>query len=127
MGTPIHLTLEEFGDYLHLPSGGYHFDAATNTWMKHDQPRDNQDDDVDAAFDDILVPDPVAPPPSSSHAAQPSSKVNSAILDAIRSLSNNIQGLREDFNSRLSTLERQMASLFARFPSTPLFSSYHDD
>ncbi|MBA0798217.1 hypothetical protein Gohar_008830 [Gossypium harknessii] len=58
--------------------------------MKHDQPGENEDDDVDATFDDISAPDPVPPPPSLSHAAQPSSEVNSAILDAIHSLSNDI-------------------------------------
>ncbi|MBA0799786.1 hypothetical protein Gohar_010276, partial [Gossypium harknessii] len=81
---------------------GYHFNAATNTWMKHDQPGDNKDDNIDAAFDDILKPNPVAPPPFSSHAAQPSSEVNSAILDAIHSLHNDIRGLRKDVNSHLS-------------------------
>ncbi|KAH1057020.1 hypothetical protein J1N35_035085 [Gossypium stocksii] len=37
---------------------GYHFNAATNTWMKHDHPTDNEDDDVDAAFDDIPISEP---------------------------------------------------------------------
>ncbi|MBA0729432.1 hypothetical protein Golax_025947, partial [Gossypium laxum] len=36
------------------------------------------------------APDPVPPPPSSSHVAQPSSEVNSANLEAIHSSSNNI-------------------------------------
>ncbi|KAK5775508.1 hypothetical protein PVK06_043405 [Gossypium arboreum] len=95
--------------------------------MKHDQLGDNDNGDVDPTFDDILEPEPISPPPSSSHAAQPSSEINSVILDAIHSLSNNIQGLREDVNSRLSTLEMQMTSLLARFPSTPPFSPHHDD
>ncbi|KAH1113977.1 hypothetical protein J1N35_007355 [Gossypium stocksii] len=95
--------------------------------MKYDQPGENKDDDVDAAIDDIPAPNPVPRPPSSSHVAQPSSEVNSAILDAIHSLSNDIRGLREDVNSHLSTLETQMASLLARFLSTPPFSPYPDD
>ncbi|MBA0575252.1 hypothetical protein Golob_024342 [Gossypium lobatum] len=33
----------------------------------------------------------------------------------------------EDVNSHLLTLEMQMASLLARFPSTPPFSPLHDD
>ncbi|MBA0812817.1 hypothetical protein Gohar_026753 [Gossypium harknessii] len=49
----------------------YHFDVATNTWMKHDQPGDNEDDDIDTTFDDILVPEPIAPPLSLSHTAPP--------------------------------------------------------
>ncbi|KAK5785818.1 hypothetical protein PVK06_040437 [Gossypium arboreum] len=73
-----------------LHHAGYHFDAASNTWMKHDQLGGNEDDHVHATFDDILDPDPIPPPHSLSHAAQPSSKVNSAILDAIHSLSNDI-------------------------------------
>ncbi|KAH1097199.1 hypothetical protein J1N35_014120, partial [Gossypium stocksii] len=46
-----------------LHHAGYHFDAASNTWMKHNQLRENEDDDVDAAFDDIPAPNPVPPPP----------------------------------------------------------------
>ncbi|KAK5825930.1 hypothetical protein PVK06_020814 [Gossypium arboreum] len=94
---------------------------------KIDSLADNKDDDIDTTFYDILIPEPVAPPASSSHAVQPSSKVNSVILDSIHSLSNDIRGLREDVNSHLSTLETQMASLLAHFPSTPPFSPHHDD
>ncbi|MBA0557577.1 hypothetical protein Golob_014638 [Gossypium lobatum] len=50
-----------------LHHAGYHFNATTNTWMKHDQPGDNKDDNVDSAFDDILIPNPVAPLLFSSH------------------------------------------------------------
>ncbi|MFQ6667206.1 hypothetical protein Gotur_033307, partial [Gossypium turneri] len=85
-----------------LHHAGYHFDSTTNTWIKHDRLGDNKDDNVDASFDDISVLEPISPPPSLSHAAQSSSKVNSAILDAIHSLSNDIRGLREDVNSHLS-------------------------
>ncbi|KAH1073639.1 hypothetical protein J1N35_025967 [Gossypium stocksii] len=52
--------------------------------------------------------------PSSEHAlllalsfqaSQPSSELNTAILDAIHSLGNDVRGLRKDVNTRLSTLE----------------------
>ncbi|KAK5819549.1 hypothetical protein PVK06_024557 [Gossypium arboreum] len=65
----------------------YLFDAASNIWMKHDQRRDSDDDDIDTAFDDISEPEPISPLPSSSHADQPSSEVNSAILNTVHSLS----------------------------------------
>ncbi|MBA0662362.1 hypothetical protein Goklo_006495, partial [Gossypium klotzschianum] len=111
IGTPIHLTLDEKGHF--DPSffiqqlginthgdtpvssnqpiiyGALHH-AATNTWMKHDHPTDNEDDGVDIGLDDIQVPYPIAPPASSLHAAQPFSEVNSVVLDAIHSLSNDI-------------------------------------
>ncbi|MBA0750751.1 hypothetical protein Gogos_002140 [Gossypium gossypioides] len=74
--TPIRLTLEEFGDYLHFPSG-----------------------DVEGAFEDILTPEHASPPTSSSQATQPSSQINGVILDAIHSLSNDIQGLRDEVRS----------------------------
>ncbi|KAK5819551.1 hypothetical protein PVK06_024559 [Gossypium arboreum] len=56
-----------YGALYHL---GYHFDAAINTWINHEHLVDNEDDDVDAAFDNVLVPNPATPPTSSSlHAA----------------------------------------------------------
>ncbi|MBA0556028.1 hypothetical protein Golob_026170 [Gossypium lobatum] len=50
-----------------LHDARYHVDAASNTWMKHDQPGENEYDDVEATFNDILASDLVPPPPSSSH------------------------------------------------------------
>ncbi|MBA0867902.1 hypothetical protein Goshw_005730 [Gossypium schwendimanii] len=112
----------------------YHFDANTSTWIKSDHPVDNEDDDIAATFEDVLAPNPALPLTSSSYIAQSSSKVNSAILHAIHSLSNDVRGLqeevrsrREDINSKLSSLESQMASLLACFPLTPTFSPPHDD
>ncbi|MBA0551884.1 hypothetical protein Golob_022742, partial [Gossypium lobatum] len=112
----------------------YYFDANTSMWIKSDHPMDNEDDDIDATFEDVSTPEPAPPPASSLHATQPSFEVNSAILDAIHSLSNDVQGLqeevrshREDINSKLSTLESQMTSILAHFPSTPILSPPHDD
>ncbi|KAK5840016.1 hypothetical protein PVK06_008880 [Gossypium arboreum] len=81
----------------------------------------------------IFLPNHVPPLASSSYAAQPSSEINGAILNAIHSLKNDVQGLRDKVrshrdkvNSRLSTLEMQMTSPLAHFSSTPPFSP-HDD
>ncbi|KAK5793853.1 hypothetical protein PVK06_035016 [Gossypium arboreum] len=92
--TPIRLTLEELGDYLHLPFEGYHFDATSSTWVKSDHLMENEDEDVEGTFEDIIAPEHVpslkhAPPPaSSSLAAKPSPEINGAILDVVHSLSN---------------------------------------
>ncbi|KAH1121714.1 hypothetical protein J1N35_004874 [Gossypium stocksii] len=90
METPIHLTIKEVGGYLHLS-----FEANTSTWLKSDHPTEHEDDDVDPAFEDFLAQEHAPPPTSSLHFVQPSLKVNSAMLDAIHSLSNEVWGLRE--------------------------------
>ncbi|KAK5811302.1 hypothetical protein PVK06_026631 [Gossypium arboreum] len=142
MNTSIRLTLEKFGDYLHLPSRGvsthgdtlitfnqlinygafhhteYHFDASSDSWVKSDHLAENEDKHIESAFKDIPAPEHVpshehAPPPASfSQATQPSSEINSVILDVIHSLINNVRGLRDEVpshknevNSKLSTLE----------------------
>ncbi|KAH1031802.1 hypothetical protein J1N35_043976 [Gossypium stocksii] len=137
--------LISYGAFHHV---GYLFNANTSMWLKSDHPTKHGKGYTNAAFEDFSAPVHAPPPTSSSHATQPSSKVNSAMLDAILSLSNDVWGLRkedrtnsdevwglreefqsyrEDVNSRLSTLESQMASLLACFPSTPPFSPPHDD
>ncbi|KAK5842236.1 hypothetical protein PVK06_004570 [Gossypium arboreum] len=72
----------------------------------------NEDDDVEGAFEDILAPKHVPPLATSSQATQPSSEINVSIIDALHSLSNDVQGLkdkvrthRDKINSWLSTLE----------------------
>ncbi|MBA0717689.1 hypothetical protein Golax_005483 [Gossypium laxum] len=86
MNTPIRLTVDKFGDLLHLPFG-----VCSSTGFI-------------LSYCSTLI------------------EINSAILDAIHFLGNDVWGLRDDVNSRLSTLVTQMASLLARFPSTPPFS-----
>ncbi|MBA0784938.1 hypothetical protein Gotri_026440 [Gossypium trilobum] len=118
---------------------GYRFDVTSGMWVKSDHLVENEDENVEGAFEDIPAPEHVPspehalPPVSSSPNAQPSFEINGVILDVIHSLSNDVQGLRDEVrshrdevNSSLSTLEMQMASLFTRFPSTPPFSP-HDD
>ncbi|KAK5775233.1 hypothetical protein PVK06_043105 [Gossypium arboreum] len=86
------------------------------------------DDDIDCAFKDIPThehihsPKYVPPLASVSHATQPSFKINGDILDAIHSLSNDVQELveevrshKDEVNSRLSTLETQISSLLITF------------
>ncbi|KAH1031506.1 hypothetical protein J1N35_043680 [Gossypium stocksii] len=57
------------------------FRYCPNTWMKHYHLAHIEDDDVDATFDDIPVPELITPLASSSHAAPPFSKVNTHIED----------------------------------------------
>ncbi|MBA0731235.1 hypothetical protein Golax_023292 [Gossypium laxum] len=119
MGTPILLTLEELASKLNLYYRVLHLILTWNLKLikKHVKLRntdywwldyfksDRRPDLALMLFNDITkaigkwmntnitLPhalDPVPPLPSSSHAAQPFSKVNSAILDAIHSLSNDI-------------------------------------
>lgn len=113
---------------------GYHYDAATDTWIKSDHSADNEHDNLDVVFEDFSALEHVPPPASSSQASQPSYEINNAILAAMRSLRNDVRGLlkevqshKKDVKSWLSTLETQMASLLARFPSTPRFSPHNDD
>lgn len=126
--------------YEEIHHARYHYDATSITWIKSDQLVENEDEDIEATFEDIpehdhvLSPEHFPPPASSSHAAQPSSKINGVILDAIHSLGNDVRGPRDKVrshrdkvNSRLSTLEMQMTSLLAHFPSTPPFSPHDDD
>ncbi|KAK5840133.1 hypothetical protein PVK06_009012 [Gossypium arboreum] len=110
-------------------------DLMCSEWIKRGNLAADDDDDYDdeGAFEHIPSPWHASPPTSSSYATQPSSEVNSAILDAIHLLSNYVRGLkdevrsyREDVNTRLPTLEAQMASLVAHSLSTPPFSTSDD-
>ncbi|KAK5819223.1 hypothetical protein PVK06_024195 [Gossypium arboreum] len=84
------VTLNQTSSYGALHHAGYHFDANTNMWIKSNYPENNEDDNIDATFEDVLALEPTPPPASSSHAAQPSSEVNSTILDAIYFFRNDV-------------------------------------
>ncbi|MBA0573517.1 hypothetical protein Golob_000789, partial [Gossypium lobatum] len=77
-----------------------HFDAASNTWMKHYQSREMK----------MMM-----------------STLPLMIFWLRTPFLHGLLCRMEDVNSRLSTLDTQMASLLARFPSTPPFSPHHDD
>ncbi|MBA0562838.1 hypothetical protein Golob_007859 [Gossypium lobatum] len=96
MNTPIRLTVDKFGDLLHLPSEGistlrdspfisnqpisygalhhtnYHYDANSSKWMKGGNLVANEDDDDEGIFEHVPSPEYAPPPASSSHTAQPS-------------------------------------------------------
>ncbi|MBA0865494.1 hypothetical protein Goshw_012729 [Gossypium schwendimanii] len=86
--TPV--TLNQPISYGALHHVGYHFEANTGMWIKRDHLVNNKDEDINAAFEDVPALEPTPPQAFSSHTAQPFFEVNSAILDAILSLSNDV-------------------------------------
>ncbi|KAH1032122.1 hypothetical protein J1N35_044296 [Gossypium stocksii] len=98
-----------YGELHHV---GYHYDVNSGEWVKSNHPTANEDDNVEGAFEDILVPEHVPPLATYSQTAQPSSEINVAILNALPFLGNDVRGLRDEVrsyrdavNSRLSMLE----------------------
>ncbi|KAK5839580.1 hypothetical protein PVK06_008383 [Gossypium arboreum] len=98
-----------------LHHADYHDDANFSEWIKEGSLVADDNDD-EGAFKHVPSPEHAPPLASSSYVVQPFSEVTITLFDAIYSLNNDARGLREDVNSRLSTLEAQMMSLLAHFP-----------
>ncbi|KAH1122626.1 hypothetical protein J1N35_005786, partial [Gossypium stocksii] len=66
------------------------FQCNIGMWLKSYHSVEHEDDDIDATFEDFSVPKHAPQLTFSLRVVQPSPKVNSAILDAIHFLSNNV-------------------------------------